>query len=161
MSTTILPPPSLPTSSQPPATTFPQLGNLNLPRPLTQAITQSFQVAYAVRDQATATSNALVRKLQYGTWNDRINTDPTSLPIGALWFHTDFLNAVYQIRMDPKSNQLQWFYGTGVIWIPTGIDVTTLPKLLALALNDIGFMVASSGHLYVWDGKGPNLTTII
>lgn len=152
---TIQPPASGRTSSKPPASNYPQLDSLKLPRPLTQAITQSFQVAYAVRDQATANSDAINRISQYGNWQERTNTDPTSLPDGALWFHTDYHNAVYQVRVDKKMNQLAWFYATGVIWTGSAID----PQKLGLGPNDIGLMAAATGHLYVWDGT--QLVTLI
>ena len=141
----IQPPPSRTTRQQPPATNYPSLDGLKLPRALTQAVTQSFQAAYAVRDQTTANSDAINHLNNYGTWQQRLATAATALPDGALWFHTDLYNAVYQVRLSKRTNQLEWFYATGVVWQPNAVQYT-------LGLNDIGFMIATGGHLQVWNG---------
>ena len=153
MPSQVQPPPSGRTRIQPPNRNYPQLQGLSLPTPLTQAITQGYQLSYAVRDQTTANQDAINHLANYGTWEDRLNTAPTALPVGALWFHTDFKNAVYQVRVDPKTNQLDWFYATGVIWVPPGLTFNPV-----LGINDIGLMILTGGRILIWDGVGPQLS---
>ena len=133
---------------QPPATSYPSLENLKLPHALVQSINQSFQTTYAVRDQTTANADAINHMILYGTMADRLNSAPTALPDGALWFVTDYPNAVYEVRVDPKMNQLAWFYATGVIWKKP----TTPPAGFQLGLNDAGYMAVNGVLLQVWTG---------
>lgn len=132
----------------PPATAFPTLDNLKLPRPLVDGVTRGYQLIYSVRDQATANTDAINHMTLYGTMQQRLEMSPTSLPDGALWFVTDYPDAVYQVRVDPKMNQLAWFYATGVVWkVPT-----TPPAGFQLGLNDAGYMLVTATALLVWDG---------
>jgi hypothetical protein len=160
---TLRSPASLPNQSQPPAKNYPTLDHLNLPRGLTQAVTRSFEVAYSVGDQATATQNNLAVTNNYGTWNERLSANPVAFPDGALWHHTD-LHDVYQIRVDPKMNQRTWFYNSGVAWIAGGTTATTATGFTftptsgpavnyALGPNDMGFQLLTGGSIHVWDGK--------
>lgn len=149
------------TSSQPPAANYPQLQSARmppdgtLPRQLTQAIQQSFETTYAVRDQTTANSDAINSLVNYGTMQQRLDTAPTAVPDGALWYVTDFPNAVYQNRVDPKTHQLAWFYATGVIWQENSSWVNAVGW--APGLNEVGLMwISGAGILYVWDGKQNN-----
>lgn len=139
--------------SQTPGNWYPQLNGLELPQQLTSGITQAFQLVYANRDQTTQNTDSINHMVQYGTMQQRLAAAPTALPDGALWYVTDYPNAVYQVRMDPKMNQLAWFYATGVIWQePAGGTPGFSP-----GLNDAGLMwVSGAGILYVWDGKQNN-----
>ena len=140
-------------STQTPANWYPQLNGLQLPQQLTSGITQAFQLVYSNRDQTTQNTASINHMIQYGTMQQRLNAAPTALPDGALWFVTDYPNAVYQVRMDPKMNQLAWFFATGIVWRePTGGTPGWTP-----GLNDAGLMwVSGGGYLYVWDGTQNN-----
>jgi hypothetical protein len=143
----IQPPPSAPTRQKPPATNYPSLNNLNLPRALTQAVTQSFQTAYAVRDQTTVNSDAINHMVQYGTHQARLDQSPQALPDGSLWFETDNPDVVYQVRLDPKSNSLQWFYATGMGFVPAW----------SLGENDKNYMAWSRPYVLLWTGTQWNI----
>jgi hypothetical protein len=146
MARQVQPPPSGRTRVQPPTNNYPQLQALNLPVPLTQAITQSFQVAYSVRDQATANQDAINHLIQYGQHLDRLTTAPTALSPGSLWYETDRSTWVYQVRMDSTTNQLEWFYAGGiVIGIPTA-------NFTDLGLHDAGALDIVSSHIQEWNG---------
>lgn len=133
---------------QPPANWYPTLSGLNLPQQLTDGVTQGFQLIYAARDKSDQNSDAINHLVMSGAMQDRLNAAPTALPQGALWFVTDYPDAVYQVRVDPKMNQLAWFYATGVIWR----QPSTPPPGFSLGLNDAGFMVVTTAALSVWDG---------
>lgn len=154
--------------AQPPATNYPSglesarmQKNGALPRQLTDAVQQAFQVTYSVRDQTTANADAINHMNMYGTMQQRLDTAPTAVPDGALWYVTDYPNAVYQNRMDPKINQLAWFYATGVVWQENTKWANAVG--FTLGANDTGYMIATGGgYLLVWNGaaydckiKGP------
>ena len=144
--------------SQPPAANYPQLQNLKigtngaLPNQLTQAIQQSFETTYSVRDQTTANADAINHMLLYGSMQQRLDTAPTAVPDGALWYVTDYPNAVYQNRVDPKTQQLAWFYATGVVWQENAQWASTVG--FALGPNDLGYThITGGGYIEIWNGK--------
>lgn len=138
--------------SKPAASWFPNLKGTNLPHAAANGIQQGFSLLYSLRDTANQTQTDLNNMSQYGTWQERTQVNADGMPNGALWYHTDFLGAVYQVRLDPKSNSLQWFWASGVIWLPPGVTFNA-----NLGPNDIGLLLAAHGYLFVWDGVGPQL----
>lgn len=143
-------------SSKPAANWTPNLKGTDLPRAASNGIQQGFTLLYSLRDTVNQTQIDLYNMVQYGTWQERTQTSPSGLPNGALWCHTDFLNAVYQARVDPKSNTLQWWYASGVIWLPPGVNFN-----VTLGANDIGLQLAIHGYLLVWDGVGPQMQCLL
>jgi hypothetical protein len=102
------------TPSQPPASWQPNLTGLDLPRPLTQAIQQSFSLVYSLRDTSSQTQTNLNNMIQYGTHLARTETSAQSVPDGALWFETDRPALFYQSRMGSAGNR-EWFYAGGIL----------------------------------------------
>lgn len=139
-------------SAQTPGNWYPQLNGLQLPTALTSSITQTLQLVYANRDQTTQNSNSIDHMVQYGTMQQRLDAAPTALPEGSLWFVTDFPNAVYQVRVDPKMNQLAWFYASGVVWQVNSAWIAAVNW--QLGPNDQGYMIVTGGFLQVWNGTG-------
>lgn len=122
--------PAVPGISATPATgTVPNLTGLQLPKPLTDAVSQSFTLTYSLRDSQAQLQQVVARMVQYGTKSVRQATNPQAVPDGALFFETDTQKS-YQARLASRQTTRLWYElvgGVGGAFIRTINFFTLVP----------------------------------
>jgi len=93
--------------SQPASGWYPPLNNLGLPTQLTNSIQQSFTLIYSLRDTVNQLQATVSKLVQYGTSQERQQTNAQAMPDAALWFETDTAK-IYQARFNATSNVREW-----------------------------------------------------
>ena len=93
--------------SQPASGWYPPLNNLGLPTQLTNGIQQGFTLIYSLRDTVNQLQATVSKLVQYGSSQNRQNTNAQAMPDAALWFETD-TGKIYQARLNSTSNLREW-----------------------------------------------------
>lgn len=86
---------------------YPNLSAKSSTKDLADAITQGYQLLYSLRDALSQQQQLLARTVQYGTSQQRAQTNAQAVGNGALFFETDD-GALYQSRLAPQQTTRQW-----------------------------------------------------
>lgn len=144
--------------SQPAGGWFPNLQGLGLPRAVTNGLQQGFSLIYSLRDAVNQQQATVTAMVQYGSHQNRLQTNAQALPDGAVWFETDRATVFYQARLSPASSSRQWFYAGGIYYATVSNQATDL----AQEPGNVGFLFLSNNqpqrsYLYRWNGAGWDL----